>query len=72
MAKQIPTYIIKEVEALNKALANVIKHSRTIESWVNKNTNVDGDDFFYDNRLDIPYEFDAEATIEALQEALAE
>lgn len=73
MAKQVPAYIKEEARKLNNALVSVRKHASAIEKWVDEQTNVDGSDFFYDNKLDNPYEFRGyHALLSALEEAAAE
>ena len=66
--KKVPAYIIKDVERLNKYLNMVDNLSREIETWVEENTDADGMDFFYDNHLDNPFEFNANYTIGQLNE----
>lgn len=62
MRNKVPAYIIKDLEKLNKHLNAVAELAGNIESWVGKNTSEDGLDFFYENHLDMPYEFDLDYT----------
>lgn len=62
MRNKVPAYIIKDLEKLNKHLNAVAELAGNIESWVGKNTSEDGLDFFYENHLDTPYEFDLDYT----------
>lgn len=70
MAKRVPEYIKEEARRLNNALAAVSKHASTIEEWVDKNTDVDSFDFFCDNKLDNPYEFNLADVLAALEAAV--
>lgn len=70
MANKVPAYIKEEARKLNNALAAVKKHAHTIEAWVENNTNTSGYEFFMENRLDMPYEFNLAETLEALEEAV--
>ena len=70
MAKQVPAYIKEEARKLNNALVSVMKHASNIEKWVDEQTNAESMDFFYENKLDNPYEFRGyHALLNALEEA---
>lgn len=60
--KRVPAYIINDLEKLNKHLDKVADLAHDIESWVEKNSDKDSFDFFCENNLDNPYEFDIEYT----------
>ena len=60
--KRIPAYIINDLEKLNKHLDKVADLAQDIETWVEKNTDKDSYDFFCENHLDNPYEFDIKYT----------
>ena len=62
MKNKVPAYIIKDLEKLSKHLDAVAELAENIESWVEKNTRKDSLDFFYENHLDMPYEFDPDYT----------
>lgn len=66
MYNDVPAYIIKHAEALAKAHESVKRHGHAIENWVDKNCG-DGKGFFHDLALDMPYEYNAQETIEALK-----
>lgn len=64
-----PQYIKDKVDALNCALKRVAKLSQEIESWVESKTDAEtAQDFFYDARLDMPFEFDMYEVLEMLEE----
>lgn len=62
MRNKVPAYIIKDLEKLSKHLDAVAELAENIESWVEKNTRKDSSAFFYENHLDMPYEFDLDYT----------
>lgn len=62
MKNKVPAYIIKDLEKLSKHLDAVAELAGNIESWVEKNTSKDSLDFFYENHLDMPYEFNLDYT----------
>lgn len=66
MSKNVPSYIIKHAEALQRACNLVAKHAEAIEDWVEKQ-GVDGLDFVCDYHLDSVYEYDYIETLEALE-----
>ena len=71
MAKQVPAYIKEEARKLNTALISVKKHASAIEKWVDEQTDADSMDFFYENKLDNPYEFVGfHGLLKALNEAV--
>lgn len=60
--KRVPAYIINDLEKLNKHLDKVADLAQDIETWVEKNTDKDSFDFFCENHLNNPYEFDIKYT----------
>ena len=73
MAKKVPAYIKEEARKLSNALKSIKKYAETIEEWVDDNTDINGFDFFLDNKLDNPYEFRGyHALLLALEEAVEE
>jgi len=60
-----PKTIQNKARQLARALDQVARLSSEIEEWAVKK-GADGDDFFYENRLDILWEFDLAHTLEAL------
>lgn len=62
-----PKRIIKKAEQLERALAQVARIANEIEEWA-EGHGADGSDFFYENRLDMPYEFDLDDLLAALDE----
>ena len=64
-----PKHIQEKAAQLEKALARVAKLSAEIEDWVANKTDYEtGSQFFYEARLDIPYEFDLRETLSMLDE----
>ena len=64
-----PKYIINKAKALNKALVQVARLAEELEDWVEKqDTDIDAYDFFLDNHLDNPYEFNLAELLESLDE----
>ena len=65
-----PKRIIKKAEQLERALNAVDRLSAELEEWyASKTDDVQAMEFFCDYRLDIPYEFNLQDVLEALNEA---
>ena len=65
-----PKSIQAKAIALSKALDRVAKLSSELEEWyAGKTSDEEAQDFFHSYSLDIPWEFNLEETIEALNEA---
>lgn len=62
-----PKRIIKKAEQLDRALAQVARLANEIEEWA-EDHGADGADFFYENRLDMAYEFDLQDLLANLDE----
>ena len=53
-----PKYIKAKAEALSRALDQVAKLSNELEAWyATKTDDYSAQDFYYNERLDIPWEF---------------
>lgn len=65
-----PKYIKAKAEQLERALDAVNKLSTELEEWyAGKTDDYAAQDFFHDEALDIPYEFNLESVLEALDKA---
>ena len=65
-----PNSIRNKVEQLQKALDKVSILSYELEQWYAKKTDDDAaHQFFYECRLDVPYEFDYYKTMQMLDDA---
>ena len=60
-----PKSIQTKAAQLDRALAQVRKLAAEIEDYANRN-GIDGPQFFYDNRLDMAYEYNLEAVLKNL------
>lgn len=64
-----PKHIQEKAAQLNKALARVAKLSQEIEDWVGSKTDDDyAQQFVYEARLDMPYEFNLDEVLDMLNE----
>ena len=62
-----PKCIKAKAEALDRALAQVARLSNEIEAWyASKTDDYVAQDFYHDEHLDIPWEFDLESVLEEL------
>lgn len=62
-----PKHIQEKAIQLNKALCRVAKLADEVSDWA-ENHGADLDDFWYENRLDNPYEFNLADLLDALDE----
>lgn len=68
---KIPKYVLNKLNSLQRALAEVDQYSTEIEAFVARKTDdYVAMDFYHDNHLDCPFEFNYETTIKALEELL--
>lgn len=64
-----PKRITKKAEQLERALDAVNRLSTELEEWyASKTDDYAAQDFFHDEALDIPYEFNLESVLAALDE----
>ncbi len=64
-----PKYIRDKAEQLDKALNRVAKLSFDLQNYYESKTDAErGQQFFYEQRLDIPWEFDLQSVLHALDE----
>lgn len=61
-----PKYIQAKAKQLHNAMNLVAQLAGEIEEWVGKHDGVDGSDFFYENKLDMVYEYDLGTTLRNL------
>lgn len=65
-----PKYIKAKAEQLERALDAVSRLSAELEDWyAGKTDDYAAQDFFHDQALDIPYEFNLASVLEALDKA---
>lgn len=65
-----PKYIKAKAEALDRALGQVAKLSNELEAWyASKTDDYAAQDFYNEQRLDMPWEFDLESLMVELDKA---
>lgn len=65
-----PKYIKDKAEQLDRALNKVAKLAFDLESWYESKTDTyAANEFFSEEHLDNPYEFDLDSVLEALDKA---